>query len=309
MQRFYSLTLNEEKKEADLNIFGDICSFAFEEYGEYSAVTLSKQLEAIKDVKTINVHISSYGGDVIEGLAIYNTLKNHKAKIRTHCESFACSIASVIFMAGDERIMKKASLLMIHNAWTFAEGNADQLRKLADDLDKITSASITAYLEKVNIDEKTLKNLMDSETWLTPDECLEMGFATKVEDEPNSKASQSVKKNLFNMILNNQEQIKNEDEEIKPMKFECSECGYVLDGEMPEFYVCPKCGATKDKFTAVDETLNELEDEENPEDEKEQPTDEENPEVEKPEDEEEKKDDEEEATQRVIAFFNAISKI
>lgn len=212
MKRYYSLVKNGN--EADINIFGDITSWAWEEFGEMSANNLSKQLEELGDVSTINVHISSYGGEVKEGLAIYNSLRNHKAKIKTYCDGFACSIASVIFMAGDERIMSKASLLMIHNAWTYTKGNADELRKEADDLDKITSASINAYMEHVNITEKKLKKLMDNESWLTYQEALEMGFATSVgKDDESENPSQSVKCKLINLIKQSQ-QVEDDDEEI-----------------------------------------------------------------------------------------------
>lgn len=213
-KRYYSLVQNGN--EADINIFGDITSWAWEELGEMSASNLSKQLEELKDVSTINVHISSYGGEVKEGLAIYNSLKNHKAKIRTYCDGFACSIASVIFMAGDERIMSKASLLMIHNAWTYVQGNADELRKQADDLDKITSASINAYLEHVNITEKKLKKLMDNETWLTYDEALEMGFATSIEKEEDNGVNQSVKFKLIDLIKQSQ-QAEDDEEDEEPI--------------------------------------------------------------------------------------------
>lgn len=210
-KRYYSLVTNGN--EADINIFGDITSWAWEEYGEMSASNLSKQLEELKDVSTINVHISSYGGEVKEGLAIYNTLKNHKAKIKTYCDGFACSIASVIFMAGDERIMSKASLLMIHNAWTWAQGNADELRKQADDLDKITSASINAYLEHVNIGEKKLKKLMDDETWITYDEAIEMGFATSIDESEETGVNQSVKLRLIDLIKQSQKQADEPDDD------------------------------------------------------------------------------------------------
>lgn len=305
--RYYSLVMDKDKKEANINIFGDITSFPFEELGEVSAANLSKQLEEIKDAKTINVHISSYGGEVKEGLAIYNALKNHKAKIKTYCDGFACSIASVIFMAGDERIMNKASLLMIHNAWTLAQGNAEELRKQADDLDKITSASINAYLENINISENQLKKLMDNETWLTYEEALEMGFATKVENETNNKVSQSVKNKLIDLILQHQEEINIDDEDIEEeggeaVKFECKSCGYIHDGELPEFFVCPECGADKEQFVEVEETDTEqLEDEPSKEPEK----------VEEPETEdgeEPNKDEEEVTNQKIVAFFNAIIK-
>lgn len=100
-------------------------------------------------------------------------------------------------MAGDERIMSNASLLLIHNAWTYTAGNANQLRKEADDLEIITQASINAYMTEVNIAEEELKELLDAETWLSPQEALEMGFATSiVNDAAINKASQNIKKNF-----------------------------------------------------------------------------------------------------------------
>ena len=185
--------------EANINIYGDITSYQFEDTAP-TAKSLVKQLEELTDISNINVYINSYGGDVAEGLAIYNALKRHNAKVKTYCDGFACSIASVIFMAGDERIMNDSSLLMIHNAWSFAEGNADQLRKQADDLEKITQASIIAYKTHSNLSEEEIKSLMDNETWLLPDEALEYGFATSIEKTINSKVSQSVRRSLFDLI-------------------------------------------------------------------------------------------------------------
>lgn len=201
-------------QEASINIYGDITSYAYEEYGETSAVNLSKQLEALGDVSKINVYINSYGGEVAEGLAIYNALKRHKAKVTTYCDGFAASIASVIFMAGDERVMSEASLLMIHNAWTMAIGNADDLRKQADDLEKITQASVNAYKSHSDLSEEAIKALMDAETWILPEEALEYGFATSIEKTETKKASQSVKSKLFELIkMHANEASENEDED------------------------------------------------------------------------------------------------
>lgn len=208
-KRYYSLV--QENNEATINIYGDITSYEWNDKGT-SAYKLSKKLEAL-EVDTINLYINSYGGEVAEGLAIYNALRRHNAKVKTYCDGFACSIASVIFMAGDERIMSNASLLMIHNAWTYTEGNANELRKQADDLDKITQASINAYMSEVNIEEEELKNMLDNETWITPQEAFEKGFVTSIVNEKNSnKASQSVRKSLFDLILN-QHLLQKEDEE------------------------------------------------------------------------------------------------
>lgn len=203
VKKYFALAVNENETEANLNIYGDITSWEFFE-SDVSSYTLSKQLEALPStIAKINVYINSYGGEVAEGLAIYNALKRHKAKVVTYCDGFACSIASVIFMAGDERVMSNASLLMIHNAWTFVQGNSKELRKQADDLDVITQASVNAYMSSVNITEKELKKMLDNETWLASAEALEKGFATSViNDSSNSNvANQSFKKSLIEMVL------------------------------------------------------------------------------------------------------------
>lgn len=195
---YYALETNGT--EASLNIFGDITSWPWEEYGEVSANTLSRKLEELGDVSKIDVYINSYGGEVAEGLAIYNALRRHKAKVVTHCEGFACSIASVIFMAGDERVMSESSLLMVHNAWSYGQGNAAELRKQADDLDKITQASITAYKAHSNLTEDEIKALLDAETWILPEEALEYGFATAIDKNESNKASQNARAALVNII-------------------------------------------------------------------------------------------------------------
>lgn len=183
MQKYYSLETNNN--EADLYIFGDITSWPWDEK-DRDAYGVAKELQGL-DVQRVNVHINSYGGDVAEGLAIYNSLKNHKAEIVTICDGFACSAASVIFMAGSKRVVNEASLLMIHNPWTRACGNANEFRKQAEDLDKIAQASINAYMGRVNITEEKVKELLDNETWLTAQECLDMGFATEIKEVEEGK--------------------------------------------------------------------------------------------------------------------------
>ncbi|WP_288219931.1 head maturation protease, ClpP-related [uncultured Adlercreutzia sp.] len=179
MKRYFSLA--KEGRKARLDIYGNITSCPWME-GDMSAKILSTQLDELGDVDEIEVHINSYGGEVAEGLAIYNALRGHTARVKTVCDGLACSIASVIFMAGDERVMRKASLLMIHNAWAYGEGNAAELRKQADDLDAITEASKVAYLSRISIDAEELTALMDAETWIAPERAVEMGFATAVDE-------------------------------------------------------------------------------------------------------------------------------
>lgn len=207
-RKYYSLEKND--KQAEVMIYGDVTSFPLLE-SDVTSYNLSKQLQEL-DVDEITVGINSYGGEVAEGLAIYNALKKHKAKVTTRVDGFACSIASVIFAAGDNRVMNDSSLLMIHNAWTGAWGDAKELRKAADDLDKINDASVKAYLSVASIEEEELRAIMDEETWLSPEEAKGMGLATAVLKDETDKPSQNVRRKVFEMLRN---PYMAEDEEIQ----------------------------------------------------------------------------------------------
>ena len=195
--RYYSFA--REGTTAQIDIYGDITSWPWPRVRRLRAQPFQAPRRA-EDVDTIEVNITSYGGEVAEGLAIYNALKRHSAKVITRCDGFACSIASVIFSAGDERVMHDASLLMIHNAWTQASGNASDLRKLAEDLESITQASKNAYMANVSIDEDELTALMDAETWIAPADAVEMGFATGIESFDAKAPSQSARNAVFSKL-------------------------------------------------------------------------------------------------------------
>lgn len=198
---YYSLA--EQGTSVVIDIFGDITSYPWCE-NDVSSYGLAKALEELSDdISEIHVHINSYGGEVAEGLAIYNRLRDHEAKVTTYCDGFACSAASVVFMAGNERVMSDASLLMIHNAWTRVRGNADELRKQADDLDVITSASKAAYLAHATISEEELSRLMDAETWIAPDEAVEMGLATSIAccAEGSDAPAQHARQEVYQMVM------------------------------------------------------------------------------------------------------------
>ncbi len=200
--KYYQFSKQDNK--AVVNIFGDIVDDVVFEEG-VSALSFAYELEAIGVVDEIEVYINSYGGSVSQGFAIYNQLKNHPAKITTICSGFACSIASIIFLAGDERIMQDASLLMIHNPFVMTIGNANELRKQADDLDKMAQVSVDLYCQATGLDEETIKKMMDEETWITSKEACELGFATshkeEEQDEVVSLVVQSVKKSLVQKIV------------------------------------------------------------------------------------------------------------
>lgn len=175
----------------DLYIYGNVEGDSYDWWtdeiirSETSANAFRETLAQNPNVKEIRIYINSYGGSVFEGTAIYNQLKRHNAKKTVYIDGFACSIASVIAMAGDEIVMPKNALMMIHNAWMCAYGNATELRKAADDLEIINNAGKQAYLqkagEKIN-DEELLSKMMDDETWLTADDCIKYGLADRYSD-------------------------------------------------------------------------------------------------------------------------------
>lgn len=209
--KYYQITTNG--REATINIYGDITSWKWEE-SDVAAYDLKTEIDAL-DVDTIHVCINSYGGEVAEALAICSMLQRHKAKVITYNDGFACSAASVIFAVGEERVMNPMSLLMIHNCVTYMYGysNSEQLRKLAEDMDKITKSSIEAYKQVVNISEDEIKAMMDNETWISAEEALEMGFATRIaEREESTHPSQSGMEKIRNIILSSGEKAKSNGE-------------------------------------------------------------------------------------------------
>ena len=176
-----------EGNKITVNIHSSVDSYARKrEEDDKDAVANVDQLKEIlnanKDAAIIDVFINSPGGDVMEGIGIYNILKRHRAYKRIYIDGFACSIASVIAMAGNAIYMPKSSLQMIHNAWIFAMGNAKELRKMADDLDKVNETIVNAYMSRFTGTRDELQTLLDNETYLTAEECLKYGLCTKVVD-------------------------------------------------------------------------------------------------------------------------------
>lgn len=196
----------------NLYIYGDVEGDGYNWWGdviesETSANHFRQELEKYPNVSEIHIFINSYGGSVFEGTAIYNQLKRHNAKKVVHIDGFACSIASVIAMAGDEIIMPGNALMMIHNMWMGVYGNAAELRKAANDLDTINAAGRKAYLAKAGdkLPEDTLVEMMDAETWLTAEQCISYGLADRLaEEEADMSKAQEV---LQKANLNTQQRI------------------------------------------------------------------------------------------------------
>lgn len=195
MKKYYQVVVGDT--HADIYIYGYITSDPWDET-EVSTAPLVKEVDAL-NVQTINVYINSYGGEVAEALALVSALERSPAKVVTYCDGFACSAASIIFMAGEERMMSDASVLFVHNALIGLMGgyNAKELRKEADGVDTISETGIAVYRRKVTINDDELRQLMDEETWILPEDAVRMGFATGiVAENENAVASMDVRKRV-----------------------------------------------------------------------------------------------------------------
>ena len=208
--KYLTIKQQANNDEADVYIDGEIVT---DEYldSDTSASGFRDALKEIGDVKTINLHINSPGGSVFEGTAIFNMLKNSKAYINVYIDGLAASIASVIAMAGDKIYMPANAMMMIHNPWVVCEGNANELRKMADDLEKIGNLSTETYVKRSNgkANAEEIQNLMDEETWLTAKEAVELGLADEVMESNKMAASINSKdakryRNVPNNIIQKQ---------------------------------------------------------------------------------------------------------
>jgi len=178
---------------AEIIIYEDIGQGGF--FSEaLSAKDFSKELKSLPDtVNTIEVRINSGGGDVFDGVTIYNRLKQHKAKIIVYIDGLAASIASVIAMAGDEIIMSEGSLLMIHKPWTVAMGDSKDFENTISRLDDVEEQLLSIYQRKTKIDRNELRSMLAAETWLDADQAVDMGFATSKATEEALPIAASLK--------------------------------------------------------------------------------------------------------------------
>lgn len=156
-------------------------------WDDLDAASVINQVMSASD-DTIKVRIHSQGGSVVDGLAIYNALKNCGKPVEVTIDCLAASIATVVALAGTTRRMPKNAYQFVHQAWDYAEGNADDLRKHAETLDMWTNEVAGIYAEHSNISEDEWKALMASDTWLNSDTCLEYGLATEILGEVTAVA-------------------------------------------------------------------------------------------------------------------------
>ena len=166
-----------------------------------------EQIQALNGADEINVYINTMGGSVQEGIAIINALRRTGATINTYNTSFACSMGATILLAGDNKYMYDNSLTMIHNCWSMACGDSRELRRQADDLDKINESILQIYKQATTLDEDTLIQMMDDETWLTAEECEDYFGINIISNKNESKAVASVKDKVIEAILQEKKRV------------------------------------------------------------------------------------------------------
>lgn len=261
MNKFWEIKNFIQNESADIYIYNEISSWEGEEVT--SAQSFRKDLEALGNVKKINVMINSPGGSVGDGLTIASLLQRHTAYVTAYVDGMACSIASVIACAADKLVMGRSSLLMIHNALTWTYGNAKDLRKQADDLDAVTGSLRQMYLMKAGdkLTEEKVIELMDNESWLSAKECVELGLCDEILETNKmvAKLPSKFKGMYYNIpkeLLNQMNEV-NEMDKVENKETEVVETVEVAEVEATEEVVEEKTEETVEPVAEETETTEE----------------------------------------------------
>lgn len=158
--------------EAVINFYGDIVNERFFKT-DVCPTDISDFLESVGDSKPLNIHINSCGGSVFAGITIYNRLKAHKGIKTVYIDGLAASIASIIALAGDKIIIEPSAYYMIHKPCSCVCGNADEIRKEAEELDKIQNTLTDIYMLFSKCERKEIEDYINAETWFTGTEVVE----------------------------------------------------------------------------------------------------------------------------------------
>lgn len=167
-------------KAAEIFLYDEIGGGFF---GGISAKQFADDLKDLGKVDTINVRINSPGGDVFEGIAIFNQLKRHPANVIIDIDGLAASIASIVAMAGDQINMAKNAMIMIHEPFAISAGTAADFRRQADLMDTVKGTLVKTYADRTGMDEGELSDLLAAETWMTAEDAKANGFVDTVTED------------------------------------------------------------------------------------------------------------------------------
>jgi ATP-dependent Clp protease protease subunit len=191
---------NKSATEADIIIYAGIGEDFWGDGSMISARAFSEELKKIPDtVNTLNVRINSPGGSCFDGIAIYNRLKQHKAKKKkVYIDGLAASIASIIALAGDEIIIGEGALYMIHLPWTISMGNRMELDNTVARLMDVEEQMIGIYAKKTKLERSEIRSLLEAETWMSAEEAIEKGFVDMKVEETMPIAASAIKSKWIN---------------------------------------------------------------------------------------------------------------
>lgn len=186
----------------ELTIYGDIVdavtagyleSWGYDPSSFVSALSVKKALDgAGSSCAKIRLRINSPGGDAFEGMAIHSLLTGQAKPVEAYIDGIAASSASIIAMAASTRIMGRSAMMMVHNAWASSTGYASDMRKMADVLDKISESIGACYVDRTGMSPEGVQKLMDAETWLSAQDCVDQGFATGVVEAPAKEEAKAL---------------------------------------------------------------------------------------------------------------------
>ncbi|MBR2208915.1 MAG: Clp protease ClpP [Synergistaceae bacterium] len=172
---------NQSTNEAEILLYDEIANFDDEEWGYTSAKGIINKIKALGNIKNFILRINSVGGNVFEAQAMYNYLKSHPANITVKIDGIAASAASLVAMAGNKIIMPENSLMMIHNPAGGCYGEAEEMREVAEILDKVRDTLAGVYIARTGLEREKVLAMMDDETWLTANEAHDLKFCDEVE--------------------------------------------------------------------------------------------------------------------------------
>lgn len=159
---------------AEIDVYGDIGFWGI------TAASFKDALRGLGDVKSLVVNVNSPGGDVFDGITIYNDLVSHPADITVRVNGLAASAASLIAMAGDRVEIADNAFFMVHNAWSAVMGNRHEIAEVAKVLGKIDDSLASTYAKRSGLDISAVRDMMDAETWLDSGDAVDHGFADAV---------------------------------------------------------------------------------------------------------------------------------
>lgn len=199
---------DEEKKVSVITIYGVIGNSYWEK-----SISAKQVVDALNEAgdNDIVIRLNSPGGDAFEGITISNRLREHKGKVTTYIDGYACSAASLFPPASDETIMGLGAMIMIHEATTIVWGSKKDMRKEADVLEKLETGIIDIYMTVAKVDRKEIETMVDNETWFTAEEAVAIGFASKLTEvkkpeeptQPQQMDSETYKNTILARFMEN----------------------------------------------------------------------------------------------------------